>query len=284
MNNKPFSTRIGLYTPRSVFQVESMDDKLKTKLWDVIHVYFYKVIWYMHPQDREQISKFLWCDILEKSIIDIPTIYDDNTPDLFEIWNIITRLKMSYSWNENYDFIESIMQIDFDNRQDFNSAIEKVLREELAGYTLIENSIIPITNEIEVKEIEISLKNTTRIETVHNHIQTALAHLGNRQNPDYRNSIKEAISAVESMVSFINGSNGTLGKGIQKLSKSYEIHESLIKSVETLYGYASDFAGIRHGHKENVISINPAEAKFILIWCCSLVNYLHSLYSTEIHE
>jgi len=60
------------------------------------------------------------------------------------------------------------------------------------------------------------------------------------------------------------------------LEKNNQLHPALKKSISSLYGYASDGAGIRHGLKEDDIVIDFHEAKFILVVCVSFINYLKS--------
>jgi hypothetical protein len=95
-----------------------------------------------------------------------------------------------------------------------------------------------------------------------------------RQNPDYRNSIKESISAAEAMCKIITGEKkATLGQALKKLEdKSIELHGSLKSSFSSLYGYTNDAKGIRHGLMEEPNL--DFDAKFMLVSCSGFVNYL----------
>lgn len=72
-----------------------------------------------------------------------------------------------------------------------------------------------------------------------------------RQKPDYENSIKESISAVEAICCIITGETGsqaTLGKTLKRLEDhGVTIHPSMGQAFSKLYGYTSDADGIRHG-------------------------------------
>jgi len=58
-------------------------------------------------------------------------------------------------------------------------------------------------------------------EGVAERIDTALALLGKKPEPDYRNSIKESISAVEAVVKLLTGEkSGGIDKAIAVLEKS----------------------------------------------------------------
>ena len=72
-----------------------------------------------------------------------------------------------------------------------------------------------------------------------------------RECPDYRNSIKESISAVESLVATVVGEKGTLGQLIKKLEDEISLHPALRTAFGSLYGYTSDEGGIRHAILES---------------------------------
>jgi hypothetical protein len=93
-----------------------------------------------------------------------------------------------------------------------------------------------------------------------------------RKSPDFRNSIKESISAVETLVKIATESDkGTLGELIKKLG----VHGALEKAFSNLYGYTSDEGGIRHSLMDEP---NPAfdDAKFMLVVCSAFVNFVQS--------
>lgn len=69
--------------------------------------------------------------------------------------------------------------------------------------------------------------------------------LSDRRAPDYRNSIKESISAVESLVKATCGSEkGTLGELIKEIGRRHPVHPALEAAYGRLYGYTSDAKGI----------------------------------------
>jgi hypothetical protein len=106
------------------------------------------------------------------------------------------------------------------------------------------------------------------------HLRRALELLSNRESPDYRNSIKESISAVESLAAGIAGAEkGTLGQLIMKLEVGIGLHPALKAAFSNLYGYTSDEGGIRHALMENV-TIRFDDAKFFLVVCSAFINYV----------
>lgn len=152
---------------------------------------------------------------------------------------------------------------------------------EYVGYRFVDGIIVPITDSYEIGSIEESI--TTKFDSVREHITKANRLLADRDKPDYENSIKESISAVEAISEIITGSSGkeaTLGNMLKKMEENgTEIHKGLKSAFNILYGYTSDAKGIRHAGDIGGPSSTFEEAKFMLIACCAFVNYLTSLIS-----
>lgn len=109
---------------------------------------------------------------------------------------------------------------------------------------------------------------------MHTHLDRALAMLANRKDPDYRNSIKETISAVESIACIIaNKPKAELGEALKEIEKKHALHGALKASFSSLYGYTSDASGIRHKLLDEP-SLDQSDAKFMLVSCSAFVSYL----------
>jgi hypothetical protein len=80
---------------------------------------------------------------------------------------------------------------------------------EVSAYRFVNGVIAKITDQVEIDEIDRALESTR--DPVRTHLRRALELLSDRESPDYRNSIKESISAVESLVATVVGEKGTLG-------------------------------------------------------------------------
>lgn len=162
----------------------------------------------------------------------------------------------------------------------YSKSINAILEQEKSGYRLIDGLISPIIDETELECIEEA--SNMKFFLVNMHLHKALQLYSDREKPDYENSIKESISAVEAMCSIItktSGSNATLGKALKKLEDNgIKIHEALKTAFLKIYGYASNEDGIRHGGKD--FKNAPAEdAKYMLVSCSAFVNYLMEKYS-----
>jgi hypothetical protein len=95
--------------------------------------------------------------------------------------------------------------------------------------------------------------------------------LSDREAPDYRNSIKESISAVESACRLVTGNKvATLADALKKVSN---LHPALSRAFTQLYGFTSDASGIRHSLTDEP-NITYADAKFMLVACAAFASYL----------
>src|SRR5690606_9918422 len=109
---------------------------------------------------------------------------------------------------------------------------------------------------------------------VSQHLEAATRLYSDRRAPDYRNSIKESISAVEAAVQILTGdSKAELGKALSMLATKASLHGAFASALRSLYGYTSDAGGIRHALSEEP-AVDAADAKFMLVSCAAFVMYL----------
>lgn len=161
----------------------------------------------------------------------------------------------------------------------FTKRVNSILEDENAGYRLLNDVFVPITNMTELD----SIQDTSKIgfESVRKHINKAIQSLSDKATPDYENAIKDAISAVEAMcctITEMTGASATLGATLKKLEDSgVEIHGAMKGAFEKLYGYTSDAGGIRHGSID-FTDASIEDAQYMLVTCSAFVNYLNSKY------
>lgn len=147
------------------------------------------------------------------------------------------------------------------------------------AYRVVDDQIVEITDQEEIATIEEAVKQTSAVKT---HLSEALKLLSNRQAPDYRNSIKESISAVEALCREITGES-TLGPALKALEKNgVEIPRFLLSGIEKLYVYTNDpNTGIRHALMDDKEVPTFEEAKFMLVACSAFVNYIQGKRSAQ---
>ena len=258
-----FSQRMGYKPVKSVIQVNSMDATLRNALWNDLVLCVWRIT---NHQFRIELGNDIWTKFLNKPIDEIPS----TDPNYYHFKNYYFQ----FEWFEVYDFIEfiAIHLKDENAKVIFIHACNHTLEINLSGYRFVEKRLIQITSDQEISEIEEAL-GVSRTYTPH--LQRALELLADKKMPDYRNSIKESISAVEALCNLIAESQkATLGDALRKLdSKLGGMHSALRNAFNQLYGYTSDAQGIRHallGESE----LDVEDARFMLIACSAFVNYL----------
>lgn len=114
-------------------------------------------------------------------------------------------------------------------------------------------------------------------ENVQSHLSSALSLYAKKPTGDYRNSIKESISAVEAFCREKTGEK-TLGKALKSMEDHGIIIPKMLKDAfEKLYTYTNQpDTGIRHALMDEDGKYVPGqeEALFMLVSCCSFLNYL----------
>jgi hypothetical protein len=265
-----FSERMGLKPTRSVLQKDSVDDVLRNRLWNLVteSVWgeFSRHYWAGSPGDM--FFKRLWNFHYGE-----PTDHRPNHRD-----GAIAEVRSRYfnwDWWEVYDFIEFVARNHpNDPRSEFPNSCNRILERDLSAYRFVRNTLVPITSDQELEAIQSAQDLPHTLQPVRVHISAAVNFFADRKAPDYRNSIKESISAVESICSIIVDSRATLGQALKRLEdKGISIHRALKNAFTNLYGYTCDADGIRHGLLDES-TLDFEDAKFMLISCSGFVNYL----------
>lgn len=273
-----FSQRHGYAPVRSALQTGDIDNALRNRLWNLIREMFLPgVPAWAGSGNNDYLPilphlRFFFANLTEeyfKTPIDgVGTSYFNEVQKFREYF-------LNCLWYEVYDIIEFLAgyaKTDFD--QKFIRSTNDILKEEMSGYRFVSDRIVEITTEEEIKTIEEALGLPDSLKPVREHLGQSLNLLSNRQNPDYRNSIKESISAVESLAKIISKQNkATLGPALNAVEKKTKLHAGLKEAFQKLYGYTSDAQGIRHGLMDEP-TLDAEDAKFMLVSCSAFVNYL----------
>ncbi len=270
-----FTERIGSRAPKSEIQMDSMDIDLKNGLWNVITAFITKPM--------KENTQAMWNSSFNTLVNDLWFLHFKEPTDEIPLYceDVIEVLrKRFFTWEamDVYDFIDFISahdEVPYE-QEDFINACNFILKRELSGYRFVSGYLAPITSEIEINEVEKAIEKT-KLHSMNGasiHLQEALNKLADKQNPDYRNSIKESISAIESICQQITGdTKAELGKAIKKLESMMPIHGALKQSILSLYGYTSDADGIRHALMDES-NLDQEDALYMLITCSSFANYL----------
>lgn len=266
-----FSERYNI-VPRKAILINDLRETCKNKMFNSLNIFFNDDL-----DDEDAKGFYIYMiDFLGEKLVNQVMSYDPSGRFSLII-NDINNHWDDFKWYQCFDFIEILLQFDYMNTDEgslirLKDNLNGDLENEKMRYRIIDNQIVDITNKEEIDEIEEAIDSNFNI--VNNHIQKSLELYSDRKNPDYKNSIKESITAVESMCCIICGEKVELGKALGRLEKNgIYIHGAMKNGFQSLYGYTSDESGIRHGGIEDK-EVTEEDAKFMLITCSAFVNYL----------
>jgi AbiJ N-terminal domain 4 len=267
---KSFSEKYGFKPTRTVLQSDSMDDPLRNGLWNAIYSYYY-------AQYGRDISPDKIIKLRSAFIRDIWTEFFNLPIDEFsEGINDIKKQYVKLLWYEVYDLLQFCLTTNDNDliKSKFKMECNRVLERDKAIYRFVGDEIAQITSKTEITEIE---KAVLTDDPMAMHLTTALKLFSDKESPDYRNSIKESISAVEALCRIITDKpKATLGEALDKIKKSelIDLHPALNSAFDKLYGYTSDKDGIRHALLDGKNELKQEDAIFMLVACSAFVNYL----------
>ena len=267
-----FSDRNKIKPENTEIQLKEFDKRTRVQLQNMISQ-FYKDIYGNTYCGKEYIQKFYRYVIgtIYSDPVDTSRTYDD----VLTLIEAIIQYWDSYLIDaRGYDYYNA-----YDNSYRSCSIYEianSYLQREYVGYRFIDEQLTPISDDYELEAVKQALDNP--YSPVYEHLSKANKLLGDRTSPDYENSIKESISAVEALCEILTGITGkeaSLGKLLKKLEDNgVVIHAGLKAAFNMLYGYTSDANGIRHAGNIGGPSSTFEEAKFMLVSCSAFVNYL----------
>jgi len=194
-------------------------------------------------------------------------------------FEIIESFFCDYEWHKVYDILEFIFEGTKSgvlrlNPDKYVKNINSILEKENSAYRFIDGIVAPYIDEVEIAEVEEAI-NESGDKGIKTHLHDALLKLSDKQNPDYRNSIKESISAVEVCIRKVTG-DSTLGSGLKTLERSgVSIPNQLKEGMIKFYAYTNNKEdGIRHVIMDEESNCGFSEAKYMLVTCSAFINYI----------
>lgn len=276
---KLFSERHGYIKPSDALIVECMPKEVQNSIYNCIYNYEEE-----NPGLFESLDKMVWVFFLNEKECDYDQIqFKRGYITLYIIDN------SQYEWHQKLSLIEYLLalleKIEKNKNQKMPSFIDSINRsfERLNyGYRIINNLVTPITSKEEVSSIEETLNSAK--DNIKEHLNSALKHLADKEKPDYRNSIKESISAVGVLCREMTGEND-LGKALFVLEKKQrKLHPQLKTAFDNLYSYVNEKqSGIRHELMDENGTYIPSyhEAKYMLVTCSAFINYLNGKFGSD---
>lgn len=282
-----FSERYGYVQPSDIIIREDMPEEVSNAICNTLDLLEKELDSQAHVVKYEDIELELWCHFLNQKRSDF---YNEYGHRRIIATNYVDNKRNP--WFKRLDMLEYIVQSLIRNQTGYNDSFQrvcdlfvKVINSEFKrlryGYRIVDGLVCEVTSNEEIKTIETAAndKNTG----VQEHLQKALEHYAKRPEGDYRNSIKESISAVEAICRELTGES-TLGRALSNLEKmGISLQSQFKQSLQNLYNYTNDEAtGIRHASMEPDGEYVPSqdEAYFMLVTCSAFVNYIRMKSST----
>ncbi|MCJ7560224.1 hypothetical protein MUO79_06355 [Candidatus Bathyarchaeota archaeon] len=274
-----FSQRKGIRPTAKAIQRESIDEDLRNCLWSGLKIGLWDrwspphQLGLQDPDSKhvELVVKQIWLHYFKLAIDTIPA-FDIGYPR--SAYKIIREHFFNGQWWESYDLIEFLIkEIPDEWKERLKIVLNYFMESENAAYRIVGDEIVGITDEQEIETIESALDKG--IKSCQSHLARALDLASDRKQPDYRNSIKESISAVEAACQVVAGMpKATLGDCIKVIKSRGAIHPAFEQALLKLYGYTSNEGGIRHALTDTSVAPAYSDAKFMLVACSAFVNFL----------
>ena len=279
-----FSERNGFVKPREIFQIDSLDERTKNRIWNwVLENFINKISLKMYTNyidlNSSHTLKHIFCDVYGQPADD---------PCLFTLDTITSyfkkRLFSGLFWGF-LDVVELIVApwmsyIDKPFGKDYVLQIKKIndiLEQEKVGWRLTNGLMTRFVEKAEIDIIEDALK--TGHKSVTEHVQCALRSFADKNNPDYRNAIQESFNAVEAWLKNEYGEpKADFRVALQKLKEQgkLDIHPTLVNAFKDFYAYMSDEKGLRHALLDKSAKFDFEETKCMIVFCCTMINYLET--------
>lgn len=279
-----FSERYGYTRPSEILIRETLTPAIENAIcscYDMLDKYLIDNF-STNDETYENMELFLWTNFLNQRrnmcfgeyggvrVVATNVLSDDH-----RAWyQKLNMVEMSVKWL--YDYAEKNPSHG-DVPGYFTSMINREFERLNFAYRFVDDEIVEINSEEEIETIERALNNSER--NIRLHLHTALDLLAKKPEGDYRNSIKESISAVEAICRELTGKN-TLGEALNDMDRrGMMIPPALKQAFEKLYGYTCNKeTGIRHALMDEDSTYIPsyAEALFMMVSCSAFINYIYA--------
>lgn len=270
-----FSQRMGFHPLKPQIQLDSISDNLRIAIWNVLLLGYLKgyspragsSYRYVKGSNRHSFAMSYVGHFKKQAIDEIPTNWS-------EFLAHFRRDFFGLNWHRVYSLMEFVLANVEDRYKSalldgFNRAMER----EGSGYRVVGGFVTAITSPLEIGAVEEAMLRGGRFPGIGEHLNSATRMLSDIQSPDYRNSIKESICAVESLAKQLTGNaNATLGSALSELEKHHNLHPALKSAFSSLYGWTSNADGIRHALMD-VSNLTHADARLMLICCSAFINF-----------
>lgn len=281
---KLFSERYGYTKPSDIIIREQITPEIQNAIcscYDRLIGWFHEYRTYDAEAklDYIELEEYLWTNVLNKRIANfskdgsyyiVATTYMESVSH--EWYEKLNLIEITIQYLRNYDQKDYRRRVAARFTETLNSEFERLH----FAYRIINDEIVEINSKEEIQSIERALIEAPS--NIRTHLSKALELYAQRPTGDFRNSIKESISAVEAWCREKTGAKD-LGGALSNLEKNgINLHPMLKQTFEKLYAYTNQpTTGSRHALMDETEKYTPKaeEALFMLVSCSAFINYLN---------
>ncbi|MGA7410150.1 MAG: hypothetical protein WBW33_06670 [Bryobacteraceae bacterium] len=193
----------------------------------------------------------------------------------------LVDLAVAMDWFEVYDAMERVYRAlllgDEDwgrtKASEFEETVNQALESEQIGWRLVRGRAAWVGDPNFVSAMAAAVKDTSGsgLESASEHFQHAMTALSQRPDANCHAAVSHANNALECVFHAWSGKGQTLGEHLR--AHRLQLHPALIKTLEGLWGFASDTA--RHGKEGVAPSLDEA------VFCVSTAAAACSLLIAE---
>jgi len=221
---------------------------------------------------------------------------DDEEPDEYDLSHtpaadVLRNLVMGVSWYRFYDIVETVAEklITIDDDDNFAWSTPK---NESFSFSAYRQRVNELFSEYKV---DWKMNDTGQLESplppfledkingvdekLTDHFKPARAHYAKARtfalgsHRDAENSIKESISAIESVCRTFYPSAATLGEALKIMKKDGSVSPMLLTVIEKFYAYANAEPAVRHGSDKDS-SVQEYDAELALHFAAAFIRTL----------
>ena len=252
-------------------QLEELSHRARVRIWNAFHETF------IDPDEDEEIDEDDLDDLAYSLHMDLFEGAIDEAPSHWNYFDDFKEYFLGREFNEVFDLLTFLMRHNV-CPETFISELVEVFSDCHLAYVIDTGSsptIYPASTPEEGQATIDALRvlKEYRLDGARQHLIQSSVFINRGQ---WAQSVRESISAVESVARRIAPGTNTLSAALDKLRNQGLLeHPALYQGLDKLYGYTSDEQGVRHSLLDQGESnVGQDEAVFMLGACASFASYL----------
>lgn len=220
---------------------------------------------------------------------------------VYEVWAGLEACLFGLEWFEFYDAVEvigaEIGRVEGGHWDDdgwiakygfgaYRRKLNELFEDENIGWVLAEDGSLRrwIPEDLESRLNETEAELSGQFEAARCHLNKATRFLWGRF-ADYENSVKESVSALESVCRVLYPTGATRGAAIKLMKRDRDpdggafYPARILDAMDQLYAYRSSEPAVAHG-SSNLPAVSPPEADLALHIAVAFIRYVMAVQST----